>query len=101
MGRAAVCFLIVSAPRPAAKLGWIVIPLSIAPLVLGIWPMDGPWFFVVAAAICFAAPATGFWVSEMRGGPGSQKAAIGCLGTVALFGFYLLWVLVIARLIFR
>ncbi len=86
---------------PAAKFGWIVIPLSIAPLVLGVKPMNGAWFFVVAAAICFAAPATGFWVSEMRGGAGSTKAAAGCAGTVALFLFYLLWVLVIARAIFR
>ena len=87
-------------PRPAAKLGWLVIPLAIAPLVLAAWPMDGAWFFVIAAAMCFAAPAAGFWWGEMRGETNSGKAAIGCVGTVVMFGVYLLWALVIARLLF-
>jgi hypothetical protein len=87
-------------PRPAAKLGWIVIPLAIAPLVLAAWPMDGTWFFIVAAAICFAAPAAGFWWGEMKGKTGASKAALGCAGTVVLFGFYLLWAVAIARLLF-
>lgn len=89
-----------SAPRPAAKLGWIVIPLALAPFPLAMWPMDGAWFFVVAAAICFAAPAAGFWFGEMRGKTGPSRAGIGCGVTVALFLGYLLWALVIARLIF-
>ena len=86
--------------RPAAKLGWIVIPLAVMPLVLAIWPMDGAMFFAIAASICFAAPTAGFWWGEMKGESGAGRAAIGCVGTVVLFGVYLLWALVVARFIF-
>ena len=89
-----------SAPRPAAKLGWIVIPLALAPFVLAVWPMDGTWFFVVAATICFAATAAGFWWGEMKGETGPGKAGLGCASTIVLFLLYLLWALVIARWIF-
>lgn len=89
-----------SAPRPAAKLGWIVLPLSVVPLVLAVRPMDGGWFFAIAAAMCFAAPAAGFWWGEMRGETSSGKAGIGCVCTIVLFLGYLLWALVIARWVF-
>lgn len=88
-----------SSPR-AAKLGWIVIPLALAPLVLGRWAMDGTMFIVNAVAICFAAPAAGFWLGELRGQTGATKAGMGCIATLGFFAAYLLWVLVIARWIF-
>jgi hypothetical protein len=82
--------------RPT-RLGLIVIPLSIAPLILSVFfPAEKLMFFVILGSIAIAAPAAGFWIGEMRGESGPGRAGLGCLATVGLFVFYMVWFLVIA-----
>ena len=82
-------------PRPA-RLAFVVIPLALAPLVLALREARGTWALVVFISACIAAPCAGFWFGEMKGESGPGKAALGCLGTLALIGFYVVFILFIA-----
>ena len=80
--------------------GYVAPAAALAPVVVGIWPMQGAWFFVVGGAICFCAPVVGLWWGESRGKSEGTRAALGCFTTLALFVVYLLWAVFFARLIF-
>ncbi len=88
-------------PRPT-RLAFITVPLAIAPLIAAVFGgTEGVGFFFTFGSMCIAAPAVGFWLGEMRGRSGEGRAAIGCLGTLALFAFYFLWALLVAPAILR
>ncbi len=89
-----------AASRLPKWFGYIAFALGLVPLVLGVWPVEGARFFVLAASICFAAPVAGLWWGERRGQTEGTRAALGCVGTLVLFGVYTLWAFVIARWIF-
>jgi hypothetical protein len=90
----------VSDPNARPKrLAFLVIPLAIAPLVLAWFPAEKLMFFIILGSIALAAPAAGFWLGELRGKSEPGRAALGCVGTVALFVFYMLWFLVLAPLL--
>ncbi|MEO8351725.1 MAG: hypothetical protein ABI680_08335 [Chthoniobacteraceae bacterium] len=76
-------------------LAWIVIPLALVPLGLAFLGNEGARFFVLFGSICIAAPCAGFWWGEMRGTTLEGRLGRGCLGTLAIFGIYILWALVI------
>jgi hypothetical protein len=79
----------------------VVVPLALLPLGLAFLSTEGAMFFVVFGSICLAAPTAGFWIGEMRGDSQAGRAGLGCLGTLALFAFYLIWALLVAPLITR
>ena len=81
-------------------IGWVIVPLLVVPVALAVRPIEGTWFFVVAGAICFAAPLGGLWWGEGKGETEGTRAALGCVGTLGLFAVYALWAFVLARLIF-
>ncbi|MEA3207978.1 MAG: hypothetical protein QOE70_1035 [Chthoniobacter sp.] len=86
--------------RRPRKLGFIVVPLMLVPVGLALLRGEEALFAIRAAAICIAAPAGGFWWGEMRGQSEPGRAALGCVGTVALFVAYVLWAFVIAPWLF-
>lgn len=80
----------------------MVIPLAFVPFALGFVGHDGgAMFFITFGSACIAAPCAGFWWGESRGQSGEGRAALGCIGTLALFFAYALWLLIIAPLILR
>ena len=81
-------------------VGFLIAPLLVVPLALAVRPIEGTWFFIVAAAICFAAPLGGLWWGEEKGQTEGTRAALGCVGTLGLFAIYALWAFVGARLLF-
>ncbi len=81
-------------------VGFIIATLLAVPLALAVRPIEGTWFFVVAGAICFAAPLGGLWWGECKGETSGTRAALGCAGTFGLFAAYALWAFVVARLLF-
>ena len=84
--------------RPA-WLAWLIVPLLLVPLVLAFRGSDGVRFFHLFGAICIVSPCAGFWWGEMRGNTFEGWAARGCLATIALFGIYLVWALLLAPLL--
>ncbi len=84
-----------SAQRRPSWLAWIVIPLALAPLGIAFLGDVGARFFVVFGSICIAAPCAGFWWGEMRGTTLEGRLGRGCLVTLGIFGFYVLWAVVI------
>lgn len=91
--------------RPPVKrprwLAWIIFPLLVVPLALAFRGNEGARFFVVFGAICLVSPCAGFWFGEMRGNTFEGRAGRGCLATLALFAFYLVWALLAAPLLLR
>lgn len=83
----------VPATKRPAWLAWIIVPLVLAPLALAFRGSDGARFFVLFGAICIVSPCAGFWWGEMRGNTFEGRAGRGCLATLGLFGFYLVWAL--------
>lgn len=81
-------------------VGYVIAPLLVVPLALAVRPIEGSWFFVVAAAICFCGALGGLWWGEVKGQTEGTRAALGCVGTLGLFATYVLWAFVIARLLF-
>ena len=80
----------------------MVIPLAFVPLALAFVEHDaGAMFFFTFGSACLAAPCAGFWWGERRGRSGEGRAALGCIGTLALFVGYFVWLLVLAPLILR
>jgi hypothetical protein len=62
---------------------------------------EGPMFFITFGSVCVAAPCAGFWWGERNAESQGGRAALGCLGTIALFIGYFVWLLVLAPLILR
>lgn len=58
-------------------------------------------FFIVFGSVCVAAPCVGFWWGERQGDHQASRAALGCIGTVAIFVAYFIWLLVLAPMILR
>jgi len=81
-------------------VGYIIAPLLVVPLVLGVHAVEGAWFFAMAGAMCFCAPLGGLWWGEEKGQSEGTRAGFSCLGTLALFAIYMLWIFVGARLLF-
>ncbi|MGB8169354.1 MAG: hypothetical protein WCF18_17785 [Chthoniobacteraceae bacterium] len=77
----------------------IIIVILIAPLVLAVLPIEHGRMFVVAGSICFAAPLGGLWQGEKRGLSMETRAGLGCLFTLGIFAFYILWAVVVARVL--
>jgi hypothetical protein len=75
--------------RRPAKLGWVVIPLILLPLLLTRLLPGGSSSFLLLALICFASVAGGFWWGEMRGRSEPSRIGIGCVSTVVLLVSYL------------
>ena len=84
--------------RPT-RLGYIVVPLGLLPLWVSFLSTEGAGFFVVFGTICLVTPMLGFWIGEMQQRSSPGRAAIGCLCTVAIFVFYMLWTLIAVPLI--
>ena len=72
----------------------------VTPLVLAVQPLEGARFFVTVGVMCFAASLGGLWWGDRRGTTDGSRAALGCVGALALFLIYGVWALVIARRIF-
>ncbi len=81
-------------------VGSIALLVGLVPLVLAVWPIEGSRFFVLAGVMCLAAPLAGLWWGDRRGQTDATRAALGCVGTLVVFGVYALWSFVIARWIF-
>jgi hypothetical protein len=77
-------------------LGFIAIPLAIAPFILAAHPATRNSFLIVGPAICIGAPAAGFWLGETIGKSGEGRAALGCLATVILFLLQAVWAFALA-----
>ena len=58
-------------------------------------------FFIVFGSVCVAAPCAGFWWGEKVAEAQASRAALGCIGTMALFVGYFIWLLVLAPMILR
>ena len=82
-----------SAAKRPARLAWIIVPLVLVPLALAFRGSDGARFFVLFGAICVISPCAGFWWGEMRGHTFEGRTGRGCLATLGLFAFYLIWAL--------
>lgn len=77
------------------RWGFIVVPLAILPLGLAFLHREQEMFFVVFGSICLAAPIAGFWFGEVKGKSSPGRAGLGCVSTLFLFLFYLVWALLI------
>jgi hypothetical protein len=76
----------------------IIVLILIAPLVLAVLPIEQGRMFIVAGSICFAAPLGGLWQGEKRGLSIETRAGLGCLATLGFFVVYILWAVIVSRL---
>ena len=81
-------------------VGYLIAPLLVVPLALAVHPVEGRWFIIIAIAMCLCAPLGGLWWGEQKGLTDGTRAALGCVGTLALFAIYGVWTFVVARLLF-
>jgi hypothetical protein len=79
----------------------IIVLILTAPLVLAVLPIEHARMFVVAGSICFAAPLGGLWQGEKRGLSIETRAGLGCLVTLGFFVVYILWAVIVARVLGR
>jgi uncharacterized membrane protein len=77
-------------PRIVLLLAFVVVPIAFLPVSLRIALAAGKAsFFALIVSIVIAAPITGFWLGELFGKSSEGRAALGCLGTLIVFAFYL------------
>jgi hypothetical protein len=79
---------------------YIVVPVVAAPVLFAIRPLEDANFFIVTGSMCFAAALGGLWWGDRKGTTDGTRAALGCVGSLALFAIYALWAFVIARRLF-